>query len=108
MIRRPPRSTLFPYTTLFRSRGMTRQAEIAASTRAHDARVDSVCDQVRAAVAAGGPVHIHKGGVHHFVPLPGDGRFAGRAVDVSTLTNVLEIDAERRVCVAEPDRKSVV
>src|SRR3712207_7481646 len=25
MIRRPPRSTLFPYTTLFRSRGVTRQ-----------------------------------------------------------------------------------
>src|SRR5258708_29433039 len=26
MIRRPPRSTLFPYTTLFRSRGMQRHA----------------------------------------------------------------------------------
>src|SRR2546426_7730626 len=26
MIRRPPRSTLFPYTTLFRSRGANRQA----------------------------------------------------------------------------------
>src|SRR2546430_11806663 len=26
MIRRPPRSTLFPYTTLFRSRGTARQA----------------------------------------------------------------------------------
>src|SRR2546426_7572257 len=26
MIRRPPRSTLFPYTTLFRSRGARRQA----------------------------------------------------------------------------------
>src|SRR2546422_9351205 len=25
MIRRPPRSTLFPYTTLFRSRGLTRR-----------------------------------------------------------------------------------
>src|SRR5688572_32533696 len=25
MIRRPPRSTLFPYTTLFRSRGIPRQ-----------------------------------------------------------------------------------
>src|SRR2546422_6941922 len=25
MIRRPPRSTLFPYTTLFRSRGLWRQ-----------------------------------------------------------------------------------
>src|SRR2546426_5919649 len=26
MIRRPPRSTLFPYTTLFRSRGITPEA----------------------------------------------------------------------------------
>src|SRR2546430_11870725 len=29
MIRRPPRSTLFPYTTLFRSRTFLRQMEIA-------------------------------------------------------------------------------
>src|SRR2546430_11080688 len=29
MIRRPPRSTLFPYTTLFRSHRRTRQASIA-------------------------------------------------------------------------------
>src|SRR5437868_9761890 len=29
MIRRPPRSTLFPYTTLFRSHGETRHARIA-------------------------------------------------------------------------------
>src|SRR3712207_7666747 len=28
MIRRPPRSTLFPYTTLFRSVGSTRTAEV--------------------------------------------------------------------------------
>jgi FAD/FMN-containing dehydrogenase len=69
---------------------------------AHDARVDAVCEQVRAASAAGGPVHLHKGGVHHFVPLPRDGRFAGRAVDLSALTNVLEIDPERRLCVGEP------
>src|SRR5258708_8182444 len=27
MIRRPPRSTLFPYTTLFRSRGAARHAQ---------------------------------------------------------------------------------
>src|SRR3712207_8272230 len=32
MIRRPPRSTLFPYTTLFRSR-TPRRVEEAASTR---------------------------------------------------------------------------
>src|SRR2546426_2462945 len=30
MIRRPPRSTLFPYTTLFRSRGPCRRREPAA------------------------------------------------------------------------------
>src|SRR3712207_8632393 len=29
MIRRPPRSTLFPYTTLFRSQSRRRQAEAA-------------------------------------------------------------------------------
>src|SRR3712207_8094214 len=28
MIRRPPRSTLFPYTTLFRSRGVLRAARL--------------------------------------------------------------------------------
>src|SRR2546430_3019390 len=28
MIRRPPRSTLFPYTTLFRSRDQKRQADV--------------------------------------------------------------------------------
>src|SRR3712207_7197571 len=31
MIRRPPRSTLFPYTTLFRSGGAVRHADVAAA-----------------------------------------------------------------------------
>src|SRR5690242_21508149 len=31
MIRRPPRSTLFPYTTLFRSRGARRRGTCAAA-----------------------------------------------------------------------------
>src|SRR5438093_6796443 len=30
MIRRPPRSTLFPYTTLFRSKGAERPEQLAA------------------------------------------------------------------------------
>src|SRR3712207_7632958 len=30
MIRRPPRSTLFPYTTLFRSRGVTQDVDLTA------------------------------------------------------------------------------
>src|SRR5256885_12329626 len=36
MIRRPPRSTLFPYTTLFRSQGQRR--DWAGATSAHAAR----------------------------------------------------------------------
>src|SRR3712207_7820630 len=41
MIRRPPRSTLFPYTTLFRSRWLPRRHQVAARLRgrarsAHD------------------------------------------------------------------------
>src|SRR3712207_8489347 len=36
MIRRPPRSTLFPYTTLFRSRRVTVIIEPDASVQEHD------------------------------------------------------------------------
>src|SRR5438132_5585957 len=39
MIRRPPRSTLFPYTTLFRSMGLA----LAAEALRRGARVDLVC-----------------------------------------------------------------
>src|SRR3712207_7059124 len=34
MIRRPPRSTLFPYTTLFRSRGARRHGALGAAAAA--------------------------------------------------------------------------
>src|SRR2546427_9215842 len=40
MIRRPPRSTLFPYTTLFRSRGRARQGRGARRQPLPDARPD--------------------------------------------------------------------
>src|SRR2546429_7376371 len=43
MIRRPPRSTLFPYTTLFRSRQPRRQRD------QYDVRVDRRLDPKRAA-----------------------------------------------------------
>src|SRR3712207_6855712 len=41
MIRRPPRSTLFPYTTLFRS-GVESVAPATGSTRTPDARATGV------------------------------------------------------------------
>src|SRR6266481_5976809 len=51
MIRRPPRSTLFPYTTLFRSFGAACEARSAKadSTAAH---ADSACKTASAEAAA--------------------------------------------------------
>jgi hypothetical protein len=68
----------------------------------HAADVARIAAQVRELVNRGEPVHIQKGGVHHFVPLPGDKRFSGSAVDISMLKRILEIDPEKRICRAEP------
>src|SRR2546429_3724490 len=45
MIRRPPRSTLFPYTTLFRSRGQRRE-RISESGAGNPERVRSLVDRL--------------------------------------------------------------
>src|SRR2546430_17246221 len=60
MIRRPPRSTLFPYTTLFRSRGEERGGvagplELLGDIRRVIAREAGVTEVGR--IAAGGPQH---------------------------------------------------
>src|SRR2546430_12190595 len=56
MIRRPPRSTLFPYTTLFRSRGALERAlaEVDAFHTARGSGVDAAATatHLRAAVGA--------------------------------------------------------
>src|SRR5256885_2859909 len=43
MIRRPPRSTLFPYTTLFRSRARPRSPSSSASPAARGDRASRTC-----------------------------------------------------------------
>ncbi len=71
--------------------------------RDHDERVQDIAAQIRALATKGQRAHVDKGGVHHVVPLPaGDRRFRGARVDASALNGILEIDAERRTCVAEP------
>src|SRR5256884_9620591 len=52
MIRRPPRSTLFPYTTLFRSLiAVLDPSELEAQARAAAAMIDSLRSQVAATQA---------------------------------------------------------
>src|SRR3712207_7442030 len=58
MIRRPPRSTLFPYTTLFRSRGDGRRTDPAAGRRRDGDRADvddGALPAAHARPADGGP-----------------------------------------------------
>src|SRR3712207_6882352 len=51
MIRRPPRSTLFPYTTLFRSfTGTPVEPALERIRRGYDARLDALTEQYRAVV----------------------------------------------------------
>src|SRR2546429_3205157 len=47
MIRRPPRSTLFPYTTLFRSDIADRNAELKPTVRVKDTAPIAVSDFIR-------------------------------------------------------------
>ncbi len=68
----------------------------------HHRRVEAIRAQVRALANAGDHAHIDKGGVHHVVPLPGDRRFSARSIDTSALTNILHVDVEARICIAEP------
>lgn len=69
----------------------------------HEQRVARVAAQVRALASSRQRAHVDKGGVRHVVPLPaGDRRFRGARVDASALNRILEIDPERRICVAEP------
>src|SRR5690242_21531182 len=54
MIRRPPRSTLFPYTTLFRSGGLQPARTLAVPPRSRAADTVPVVPQHRGRERAGG------------------------------------------------------
>src|SRR2546429_3035843 len=56
MIRRPPRSTLFPYTTLFRSEQALR-VQLQDEVHAAAALDRALQNQHRAAAGVGGPAH---------------------------------------------------
>src|SRR5256885_14935013 len=64
MIRRPPRSTLFPYTTLFRSlepERMAKRDQLVRAFRGHDARDDGGVEHrpLAGAVTAGAQRERH-------------------------------------------------
>src|SRR5256885_16805569 len=62
MIRRPPRSTLFPYTTLFRSRATRRGLRVRVRPvvleREEGQRIERIRQVVRLISGAGGEVEV--------------------------------------------------
>src|SRR5260370_16423515 len=70
MIRRPPRSTLFPYTTLFRSEAARAGRVVRvyqASGLGHDPRLDELGRLVRVEVVAPERLDVIAPGVHQGV-----------------------------------------
>src|SRR2546427_6493126 len=57
MIRRPPRSTLFPYTTLFRSRALAQRGAVLAVAARRRALLDELAAEI-AAVGGREPVRL--------------------------------------------------
>src|SRR5690348_17683953 len=68
MLRRPPRSTLFPYTTLFRSLGPERSAALNAV----ETRFKLPSDQVDMLITAGHDVLLSNGVFRKFLNSMGD------------------------------------
>ena len=66
----------------------------------HDAKVARIAAQLRAH-RGDRPVSLRKKAVSHQVPKHGDLRHKDDKIDVSDLTEILSIDPERRICVAE-------
>src|SRR5256886_17553972 len=93
MIRRPPRSTLFPYTTLFRSRRRHAAPHPPAAARAaaaaglgHRGRAKGspapALLQPRAARIACGPVAVHPAAGHTGVPRVAPVKDASRGLSI--------------------------
>ncbi len=70
--------------------------------RKHQEKVARVVEQVRRAARSGRPAGLRKRAVSHFVPNPGSRAVKPGRIDLSSLDEILEIDVERRRCVAEP------
>jgi FAD/FMN-containing dehydrogenase len=68
----------------------------------HDAKVAAIAAAVRSRAQSGAKVTVRKGGVSHFVPLPGDPRLRFPPIDISPLDEILAIDPAARTCTCEP------
>jgi hypothetical protein len=68
---------------------------------AHKEKIDFIAKQLKERTSTT-PVSLKKKSVSHQVPKPGDKKYSDEKIDVSNLNEIISIDAEKRICVAEP------
>jgi len=74
--------------------------EMSQPEHRHAAKVERIARQLRAC-PAGTPVSLHKKAVSHQVPKARDLRRHDPKIDISDLTEILEIDPVKQICIAE-------
>lgn len=84
-----------------RYRICTETSEAAICAQRHAAKVQRIAQQLRERRSAE-PVSLKKRAVSHQVPKAGDKRYRDDKVDISDLNDIIDIDPEKRICIAEP------
>ena len=82
-------------------RDLSRYLARVIAEKRHAEKVARIAAQLRARRGSTTPVSLRKKAVSHQVPKAGDLRHRDDKIDVSDLTEILAIDPERRICVAE-------
>ena len=67
----------------------------------HEQKVKKIAEQLKERKSTS-PVSLRKKAVSHRVPNPDDKRFSDEKIDISFLNEIIHIDPEKQICIAEP------
>ena len=67
----------------------------------HEQKIDRITKHLKERRSTK-PVSLKKKAVSHEVPKPGDKRYLDEKIDLSDLNEILHINTEKRICIAEP------
>lgn len=67
----------------------------------HEQKINRIIKQLKERKSTK-PVSLKKKAVSHEVPKPSDKRHSDEKIDLSDLNEILHINTEKRICIAEP------
>ena len=68
----------------------------------HEEKIAGIVQQLKARRAGEGPVSLQKDVISHMVPNPKDPKHKDKKINVRGLNEILEIDTQNKICIAEP------